>query len=128
MTDYNATAAFDRVLAGLSVITCQRVGLPRVAGSFMFHLLKEMSFHLITGFGKSTDCFRNNQNNIRGQGVLQGSSSACPIYIINSDVSISKHRKLGKGAAFIHPINKSRVKDMMVQFVDVTSQFLNPGC
>jgi hypothetical protein len=28
MTDYDATAAFDRILAGLSIITCQHMGLP----------------------------------------------------------------------------------------------------
>jgi hypothetical protein len=51
LTDYDVTAAFDRVLTGLSIVTCQRVGLPCIAGTFMFNLLKDMSFHLITGFG-----------------------------------------------------------------------------
>jgi hypothetical protein len=84
LTDFDATAAFDRVIAGLSITTCQRVGLPRIAGYFMFHLLCQMKFHLITGFGKSAISFLNNEDDITGQGVLQGSGSATPIFIPNS--------------------------------------------
>jgi hypothetical protein len=47
----------------------------------MYDLLKHMSFNLVTGFGASTASFNNNQDGISGQGVLQGSSSAAPIYI-----------------------------------------------
>jgi hypothetical protein len=35
LSDFDTTAAFDRVIAGLSIITCQRVGLPCSAGIFM---------------------------------------------------------------------------------------------
>jgi hypothetical protein len=125
LTDYNATAAFDRVLAGLSIVTCQRVSLPRTAGNFMFNLLKEMQFNLVTGFSQSAGRFNNTQEGIQGQGVLQGSSSACPIYILTSDVCLSTYWKLGTGSAFFHPIEKSIIKDTSVQFVDDTSQFLN---
>lgn len=34
MTDYDATAAFDRVLHAISIITCQRLGLPTLCKSF----------------------------------------------------------------------------------------------
>jgi hypothetical protein len=126
LTDYDATAAFDRVLAGLSIVTCQRVGIPRIAGNLMFKLLKEMSFYLITGFGQSTERFNNNQMGLQGQGVLQGSSSTCPIYILISDLYLSNYRKLGTGVAFYHLITKNRVHDTSVQFVDDKSKFLNP--
>lgn len=59
LTDYDATAAFNRVLAGLSIVTWQRVSLPRTAGNFMFNLLKEMQFNLVTGFSQSADRFNN---------------------------------------------------------------------
>jgi hypothetical protein len=42
----------------------------------MFNLLKSMQFHLVTGFGKSSNSFDNTSDNITGQGVLQGSSNA----------------------------------------------------
>jgi hypothetical protein len=99
--DYDATAAFDRVLGGLSVVTCQRVGLPRSAGLFMFYLLHHMSFHLITGFGCSVIEFKNITDNVIGQGVLQGSSSAAPIYIINSDISLTAYKNWEKDPLFI---------------------------
>jgi hypothetical protein len=59
LTDFDAKAAFDRVIAGLSVVTCKGVGLPIIAGHFMFHLLKHMTFHLVTGFGVSTESYNN---------------------------------------------------------------------
>jgi hypothetical protein len=105
LTDYDATATFDRVLGSLSVVTCQRIGLPRVAGHFMFNLLKGMSFHLVTGFGKSTSTFLSNQNNICGQGVLQGSSSAGHIFILNSDISLYlRIRSMVLAPHFITPL------------------------
>ncbi len=77
MTDYDATAAFDRVLHALTIITCHRLRLPMEACIFMFHLLRNMEFHIITGFGKSLSSFKNNADSTSiGQGVLQGSSSA----------------------------------------------------
>ncbi len=90
MTDYDATAAFDRVLSGLSIVTCRRLGLPLSAGHFMYYLLRDMEFHLITGYGTSTKSFYNNEDPQQiGQGVLQGSSSAAPIYMATSDVCLS---------------------------------------
>ena len=84
-----------------------------------------MLFHLITGFGRSTQEFNNNDNNITGQGVLQGSSSAAPIYIINSDIFLSAYKKLGKGSTFYHPLTKNPKEDKTVQYVDDTSQLLD---
>lgn len=55
LTDFDASAAFDRILAGLFIITCERVGLPCIAGKFMFSLLKDMNFKLIKGFGTSIE-------------------------------------------------------------------------
>jgi hypothetical protein len=57
-----------------------------------------MEFHLITGMGQSSSFYQNTENNITGQGVLQGSSSACPIFILNSNVSLSAYQKQGIGA------------------------------
>jgi hypothetical protein len=67
LTDFDASATFDRVLAGLSIVTSQRVGLPRIAGYFVFNLLKDMSFDLITGYGKSPTSYDNAIDNITGQ-------------------------------------------------------------
>jgi hypothetical protein len=125
LTDFDAKAAFDRVITGLSVATCKRVGLPIIAGHFMFHLLKHMTFHLVTGFGVSTETYSNTIEGITGQGVLQGSSSAAPIFLLNSDVSLRAYDTLGIGATFHHPISNTSVTDKAVQYVDDTSQFLN---
>jgi hypothetical protein len=120
MMDYNATAAFDRVLAGLSIITCQRMGLPYIAGTCMFHLLRSMNFHLMTGFGRLVASYHNSDDPI-----LQGSSSVAPIFIFNSDVSLTTYCKLSKGAAFIHPISGDIIEDKATQYMDDTTQLLN---
>lgn len=91
----------------------------------MFNLLKGMEFHLITGFGRSLTSYNNTNEDKTGQGVLQGSRSACPIFILNSDVSLSAYQKHATGASFSNPITGQTVTDFAVQFIDDTSQFLN---
>jgi hypothetical protein len=92
----------------------------------MTQLLKSMPFHLITGFGKSAASYSNNKDDMLGQGVLQGSSSAAPLFLLNSDISLQMYRCLGKGAAIYHPITHKVVYNHGVQYVDDTSQYLNP--
>jgi hypothetical protein len=70
--------------------------------------------------------YNNTIANISGQGVLQGSSSAAPLYLATSDVSIKTYNKLAKGAAFRHPIINTLNETKMTQYDDNTSQFLNP--
>jgi hypothetical protein len=126
MTDYDATAAFDRVLSSLSIITCERMGLPRSAGLFMYNLLKHTEFHLVTGFGRSSISYSSNENPTeRSQGVLQGSSSAAPICTMNSDVSLAAYAKLGTGAVFTHPISGDTITDIASKYADDKTQFLN---
>jgi hypothetical protein len=79
----------------------------------------------MTGFGNSALSYHNTMDGITGHSVLQGSSSAAPIYILNSDVSLSTYKALGCGASFVHPISGTTIHDKVVQYVDDTSQFLN---
>jgi hypothetical protein len=130
MLDYDAKAAFDRVISSIANMACQRLGLPRIAGMFMHNLLHDMSFHVITAFGRSALTFSNCDDPTSiGQGVLQGGSSACPIFIFSSGVCLSTYKKHSIGAKFIHPISGNVMSDSAVQFVDETSQFTNSlGC
>ena len=92
----------------------------------MYNLLSNMQFDLITGFGRSDISCRNNEDpNQIGQGVLQGSSSACPIFTVNSDVSLSTYRRLCHSVSFQHPISGVSIEMHGLQFVDDTTQFLN---
>jgi hypothetical protein len=61
-----------------------------------------------------------------GQGVLQGSSSACPINIFNSDICLSAYKQCSTSASFIQPLTGKHISDHAVQFVDDTTQFINP--
>jgi hypothetical protein len=84
-----------------------------------------MKFHLKTGFGTSLSSYNNTENNTTSQGVLQGSSSACSIFILNSNVSLSAYHQNAIGASFQHPISGQTIKDNAVQFVNDTSLFVN---
>jgi hypothetical protein len=127
MIDYDAKAAFDRVISGITNIACQRFGLPKIAGNFMHHLLFNMSFYLVSGFGKSAKIFSNSADAPHiGKGGLQGSSSPCPIYIFNSGICLNTYKQCFTGASFIHPLTGKHISDHSVQFVDDTTQFINP--
>jgi hypothetical protein len=92
----------------------------------MYHLLNDMEFHLITGYGTSAKTFKNNQDPKQiGQDILQGSSSAAPIYVATSDVCLTAYNKLGTGAQFIHPMTGHVIQDNMIQYVDDNTQQLN---
>jgi hypothetical protein len=93
----------------------------------MYNLLKGTEFHLKTAFGRSLTSYSKSNDNKSGQGVPQGISSACPIFILNSDVSLLAYHKYATGASFTNPINGQMVTDFAAQFVDDTSQFLNEG-
>jgi hypothetical protein len=85
-----------------------------------------MEFHLITGFGSSAMSFHNNEDPTQiGQGMLQGSSSAAPIYNISNDVSLSTYGKIATGSTFIHPINRQPIHDHATQYVDDKTEMLN---
>jgi hypothetical protein len=112
MTDYDATVAFDRVLHSISVLSNQRLGMPQHTSIFLYNLLQNMEFTLLTRFGESSMAFKNNEDPLQtGQGMLQGSSSAAPMYNVTSDVSLSAYKKLAKGATFIHPISGTAITD-----------------
>jgi hypothetical protein len=118
LTDFDTTAAFGRVLAGLSIATCQRMGSPFIAGHFMFDLLKNMNFHLVTGFGRSPDGYLNHLNNITGQ----GHNLAAPIFLLKSDISLSAYSSTGIGATFTNPIEHTTILDLAIQFADNKTQ------
>jgi hypothetical protein len=126
MTDYDVSAAFDRVLHAMSIITCKRLGLPNNACMFMYELLHNMEFFLLTGFGISSDSFKNNEDpTMPGQGMLQGSSSAAPIYNISTDVSLATYNKIAHGALFTHAHTGDNLMDHATQYVDDKTEMVN---
>jgi hypothetical protein len=126
MTDYDASAAFDRVLHTMSILTCRRLGMPSNACMFMYHLLQNMDFHLITGYGPSLQSFKNNEDPLQiGQGLLQGSSSAAPIYNFTTDMSLTTYNKIATGASFTHPSSGVQITDKATQYVDDKTETIN---
>jgi hypothetical protein len=48
------------------------------------------------------------------------------MFILHSDVTLLAYNLIGIGASFFHPIDRSIVSYSSVQFVNDTSEFLNP--
>jgi hypothetical protein len=72
MTNYDATAAFDRVLHAMTIVTCRRFGMPHTACLIIYNLLHHMEFHVVTGLGQSLTSFTNDEDNLRpGQGYKE---------------------------------------------------------
>jgi len=85
-----------------------------------------MEFHIFTGPKASNKSFNNNEDiNNLGQGMLQGSSSAAPVYNINSDFNLSTYCHLAHGGSFIHPITNQTHTDHATQYVHDMSVLLN---
>lgn len=54
MTDYDAAAAFDRILHTMSIIVCRHLGLPRNTSLFMYNLLHNKAAALLLQYTTST--------------------------------------------------------------------------
>jgi hypothetical protein len=57
--------------------------------------------------------------------MLQGSSSADPIYNFNSDVSLNPYHQLACGATFTHPGRKETITIHATQYVDDKAATIN---
>ena len=96
------------------------------ACTFLFTLLIQMKFHILTGYGISQLSFCNDEGaQLPGQGMLQEDSSAASVYNVNSEVSLATYCHLATGATFIHPITKARTTDYTTQYVDDKTDMIN---
>ena len=57
--------------------------------------------------------------------MLQGSSSAAPIYNISTDVSLATYNRLAHGAVFQHAITVENITDRTTQYVDDKTEMIN---
>jgi hypothetical protein len=60
-----------------------------------------------------------------GQGLLQGSSSAVPIYTANSDVSLTAYQRMATGTTFTNPITRNKINEHATQYVDDKMEMCN---
>ena len=69
----DVTTCYDRVMPFLSLLCCQRFGLPAKATDFIFHFLSTAKYHVRTCYSTSEEFNTTNTKAILG--VLQGSGS-----------------------------------------------------
>jgi hypothetical protein len=57
--------------------------------------------------------------------MLQGSSSAAPIYNFNSDVTLNAYQKIAKGTTFTHPSTRKTITIHATQYLDDKAATIN---
>ena len=81
LADNDATAAFDRVLPALCVVTCRQLGMPKSAQCFFFKLLRQMVYTTTTAHRRSIQTYSASANpGVTGHGVIQGGGASLPNY------------------------------------------------
>ena len=127
LSDNDATAAFDRVLPALCVVTCRQLGMPKQAQRFFFKLLRQMEYSVTTAHGTSTQTYSAIEDpSAPGQGVIQGGGASLPNYKSQQLPVIKAYERNAIPAVFQHA---SRVKGAFRRWVsgfsDDISLFLN---
>ena len=127
LMDNDATAAFDRVLPALCVVTCRQLGMPREAQRFFFRILRQMEYTVTTAHGQSKITYKANEDpDELGQGVIQGGGASGPNYASQQHPVLKAVEKNCTPAVFRHASKaKKRFKRWVTGFADDMSLLLN---
>ena len=127
LMDNDATAAFDRVLPALCVVTCHQLGMPRSAQRFFFKILRQMIYTTTTAHGRSTNTYSASANpKVPGQGVIQGGGASLPNYKSQQLPVISGYENNCVPAVFRHVSKlKTSFRRWVSGFSDDMSLMLN---
>ena len=127
LMDNDATAAFDRVLPALCVVTCRQLGMPKEAQRFFFRILRQMEYTVTTAHGKSTQTYMASGNSAApGQGVIQGGGASGPNYASQQHPVLKAYENNCPPAEFYHVSRiQARFRRWASGFADDMSLFLN---
>mmetsp|Transcript_20247 Transcript_20247/g.28846 ORF Transcript_20247/g.28846 Transcript_20247/m.28846 type:complete len:299 (+) Transcript_20247:1613-2509(+) len=127
LMDNDATAAFDRVLPALCVVTCRQLGMPKTAQRFFFTLLRQMEYTVTTAHGTSSATYFATANpKVPGQGVIQGGGASQPNFNSQQHPVLKSVEANCMPAVFSHASRlRKRVKRWLGGFSDDMGLFLN---
>jgi len=125
--DNDATAAFDRVLPALCVVTCRQLGMPKAAQRFFFRILRQMVYTVTTAHGTSTQTYTaSGAGKAPGQGVIQGGGASSPNYSSQQHPVLKAVETNCTPAVFAHALRaRKRFKRWATGFADDMSLLLN---
>eukprot|EP00957_Ditylum_brightwellii_P039037 2950238-Ditylum_brightwellii.AAC.1 len=63
-TDCDARACYDRVVLEISALAQYQAGLPMHAAKFLLKALKQMEYHIVTGYGVSKLTAKSTEDNL----------------------------------------------------------------
>lgn len=126
LIDNDATAAFDRVLPALCVVTCKQLGMPKEAQRFFFKMLRQTIYTTTTAHGRSTQTYSATANpETPGQGVMQGGGASLPNYKSQQLPVLRAIEANGIPAIFCHASKlQDKFKRWVSGFSDDISLFL----
>lgn len=127
LIDNDATAAFDRALPALCVVTCRQLGMPKEAQRFFFKMLRQMIYTTTTAHGRSKQTYSATPNpKAPGQGVMQGGGANLPNYKSQQLPVLKAIETNGTPAIFCHASKlTAKFKRWLSGFSDDISLFLN---
>ena len=127
LIDNDATAAFDRVLPALCVVTCRQLGMPKHAQRFFFKMLRQTIYTTTTAHGRSTATYSASANpKVPGQGVMQGGGASLPNYKSQQLPVLRAYERNCTPAVLCHASRvKAKFRQWISGFSDDVSLFLN---
>ena len=127
LMDNDATAAIDRVLPALCVLTCRQLGMPKQAQRFFFKILRQMEYTILTAHGRSVKTYSATSNpGALCQGVIQGGGASLPNYKSQQYPVIRAYESNAIPAVFQHVSKlRSRFQRWVSGFFNDISLFLN---
>ena len=113
------SACYDRILAYLAQLCCQRLGLPSEAVKFILIFLSTAEYHIKTLYGTSNKFYTNTMKAIYG--VLQGSGLASAIWLAVSLLLNETYVKKFPTHGTPNPTDTDRIIKIIDAFVDDTN-------
>ena len=117
----DAKACYDRIVHSIASLAMQRVGMPIEAILCMLQSLQNMTHHVKTVHGLSTNtygCSLIDGKPVQGSG--QGNGASPTIWTLISSPLLTMMKQLNFGVTFSSPLSKEEVRFVGCSFVDDT--------
>ena len=112
----NATQCYDRVLANLSQIACQHLGLSESTAAFVLEFFWTSKYFIKTVHGVSTDFNSDTLHPLFG--MLQGSGASPAMWLVISTILITVHNTKFQTSGIPNPTYSSYLSKLLDAFVD----------
>ncbi|KAI2497605.1 hypothetical protein MHU86_16911 [Fragilaria crotonensis] len=117
LTNYDATACYDRIIPNLAMLASRRFGVPREVTLSNARTLEHTDYRIRTELGLATEGYQHTSDQpIYGTG--QGSGNSPVIWCFLSSILYDCYDEVAFKAAYLSPNRERRTELGMIGFVD----------